>query len=74
MAILFTLRVYGRNLLPKKYFHIFVLMSNPGFELGPCVQYANTLPTRQRRRCYISQGNLKISVAKTISLALGWNE
>ena len=32
MAILFTLTV-----LPKKYFHIFVLMSDLGFELGPYV-------------------------------------
>ena len=35
MAILFTLKIFKRNLLreksPKKYFHIFVLMSDLGF-------------------------------------------
>ena len=31
---------------PKKYFHIFVLMSDLGFELGSYVYLANTLSTR----------------------------
>ena len=41
MEILFTLKSFCQKSAdrksPKKYFHIFVLMSDLGFELGPYV-------------------------------------